>query len=149
MEGLALSGRTDLLHIGIGGGLGGDVNEEALRDLDLPPFTPPEGGGSTRGLGVRPRRHPGANDTAGKKEDPPEGPFILSEALPVVPAKLVRRILRAEYVDMAELLKGGREDGGCWRTVGRVSHTLVAGNLGGKSQISLAGYTASVCTQQW
>ena len=31
-------------------------------------------------------------------------PFILSEALPVMPAKLVKRILRGEYVDMAELL---------------------------------------------
>ena len=36
-------------------------------------------------------------------------PFVLSEALPVVPAKLVRRILRAEYVDMAELLKDNME----------------------------------------
>ena len=31
-------------------------------------------------------------------------PFVLSEALPVVPAKLVKRILRGEYVDMSELL---------------------------------------------
>ncbi len=38
-----------------------------------------------------------------------EGAFFLSEALPVVPAKLVRRILRAEYVDMAELLKDNME----------------------------------------
>ena len=36
-------------------------------------------------------------------------PFILSEALPVVPAKLVKRILRGEYVDMAELLKDNME----------------------------------------
>ena len=43
------------------------------------------------------------------KGDPPEGPFILSEAQPVIPAKLVRRILRAEYVDMAELLKDNME----------------------------------------
>ncbi len=43
-----------------------------------------------------------------------EGPFVLSEALPVVPSKLVRRILRAEYVDMAELLKDNMEAaGGC------------------------------------
>ncbi len=31
-------------------------------------------------------------------------PFILSEALPVVPAKLVKKIVRGEFVDMAELL---------------------------------------------
>lgn len=35
--------------------------------------------------------------------------FVLSEALPVVPAKLVRRILKAEYVDMSELLKDNME----------------------------------------
>lgn len=38
-----------------------------------------------------------------------EEPFILSEALPVVPAKLVQRILWAEYVGMAELLKDNME----------------------------------------
>ena len=32
-------------------------------------------------------------------------PFVLSEALPVVPFKLVKRIQRGEFVDMAELLK--------------------------------------------
>ena len=31
-------------------------------------------------------------------------PFILSEALPVVPIKLLKRIVKGEYVDMAELL---------------------------------------------
>ncbi len=36
-------------------------------------------------------------------------PFMLSEALPVVPAKLVRRIHRGEFVDMAELLKDNME----------------------------------------
>ena len=32
-------------------------------------------------------------------------PFVLSEALPSVPAKLVQCILKAEYVDMADLLR--------------------------------------------
>jgi len=36
-------------------------------------------------------------------------PFVLSEALPVVPPKLVRRIRRGEFVDMAELLKDNME----------------------------------------
>ena len=36
-------------------------------------------------------------------------PFILGEALPVVPAKLAKRILRGEYIDMAELLKDNIE----------------------------------------
>ena len=37
-------------------------------------------------------------------EKPVEKPFILSEGLPPVPYKLVTRIFRGEYVDMAELL---------------------------------------------
>lgn len=35
--------------------------------------------------------------------------FILSEALPIIPAKLVRRILKGEFIDMAELLKDNME----------------------------------------
>ena len=48
--------------------------------------------------------------TPKKAEVPPaETAFILSDALPVVPAKLVKRILKAEYIDMAELLKDNME----------------------------------------
>ena len=36
-------------------------------------------------------------------------PFILSDALPVVPPKLVKRIVKGEYVDMAELLNDNME----------------------------------------
>ena len=36
-------------------------------------------------------------------------PYFLGEALPVVPQKLVRRITRGEYVNMAELLKENLE----------------------------------------
>ena len=32
-------------------------------------------------------------------------PIVLSETLPVVPAKLVKKIMKGEFVDMAELLK--------------------------------------------
>lgn len=39
-----------------------------------------------------------------KREGTTYAPFVLSKALPVVSAKLVHRILRAEYIDMAELL---------------------------------------------
>ena len=35
--------------------------------------------------------------------------FILSEALPVVPARLVKRIEQAEFVDLAEFLKDNME----------------------------------------
>ena len=36
-------------------------------------------------------------------------PFILGEALPIVPTKLAEDILRGEYIDMAELLKDNIE----------------------------------------
>ena len=43
---------------------------------------------------------------ARKGEADPEGlPFVLSETLPIVPAKLVKKILKEEHVDMAEVLK--------------------------------------------
>ena len=33
-----------------------------------------------------------------------EGPFVLSKALPVIPAKLIRKVEKGEFVDMADLL---------------------------------------------
>ena len=35
------------------------------------------------------------------------GPFVVSEALPVIPPKILKRIWKGEFVDMAELLKDG------------------------------------------
>ena len=40
---------------------------------------------------------------------PTAKPFILSEVLPPVPAKIVTRILRGEFIDMAELLRDNLE----------------------------------------
>ena len=40
----------------------------------------------------------------GKGAEGPTKSFILSEGLPPVPAKLVVRILRDDFIDMAELL---------------------------------------------
>lgn len=39
----------------------------------------------------------------------PPQPFIVGEGLPAVTAKLVAKIQRREYVDMAELLKDNIE----------------------------------------
>ena len=44
-----------------------------------------------------------------KQKDVPLQPFIVGEGLPAVPAKLVAKIQRGEYVDMAELLKDNIE----------------------------------------
>ena len=54
---------------------------------------------------------PGEEST---KEETPKGtdssaPFVVGEGLPVIPAKLVAKIQRGDYVDMAELLKDNVE----------------------------------------
>ena len=36
---------------------------------------------------------------------PPATPFIVGEGLPVVPAKIVAKIQRGEFLDMVDLLK--------------------------------------------
>ena len=46
-------------------------------------------------------------DESGSGSSP--GPFFLSEGLPPVPAKLVAKIQRGDYVDMAELLRDNME----------------------------------------
>lgn len=45
-------------------------------------------------------------------QDKDKAPFILSEALRVVPAWLLKRIAKSDYVDMAELLKDNRKVSG-------------------------------------
>ena len=40
-------------------------------------------------------------------------PFVLGESLPVIPAKLVKKILRGDYVDMADPLKDNLETEWC------------------------------------
>lgn len=52
---------------------------------------------------------PVKDDKAKDTSEVQEGQFVISEALPVVPAKIVKRIKKGEYVDMAELLKDNME----------------------------------------
>ena len=44
-----------------------------------------------------------------RKEKTVQTPFILSGALPVVQAKMVKRILKGQFIDMCELLKDNME----------------------------------------
>ena len=90
-----------------GSGLGREPSLGDVEELALSTFTErstdrgqPEEGSLGGELGAA-----GSGDPriAAKAED--LHPYIISEALPVVPGKLVRRILSGEYVDMAELLK--------------------------------------------
>ena len=71
--------------------LGGEVNPEALKGLQLATFShpdsPSEGEVTARDREVSrlPTPKPGK-----KEESSPEAPFVLSKTLPVVPTKLVR-----------------------------------------------------------
>ena len=60
------------------------------------------GGGAGEEVG------PQANDSE-KTVEGPTKPFLLSEDLPPVPAKLVGRILKGDFIDMAELLRDNLE----------------------------------------
>ena len=84
---------------------------EAVRELGLPAFeTEPRSTaievseGETAGGAAA-----GAAAARKREVNPDTLPFVLSETLPVVPAKLVRKILSGEFVDMAELLKDNME----------------------------------------
>ena len=71
-----------------------------MKELNLPTFT------DTSTRGTEPEKLDLPAIPPKKVEGSAESAFILSETLPVVPAKLVKQIQKAEYVDMAQLLKG-------------------------------------------
>lgn len=86
---------------------------------------------------------------------PVVGPFILCENLPVVPVRLVKRILKGDYIDMAELLKNNME-AERWRAMvevgayapsiqGRVSRREVPDILSWLNCFSM--YAAVVCSK--
>ena len=96
--------------------MGGEPAGEVVRSLQLPVFgqTRTNEEGQTRaseeGQASGADPHAGTPVTGTKGGEAGEvAPFVLSEALPVVSGKLVRRILKAEYIDMAELLKDNME----------------------------------------
>ena len=86
---------------GAGNLLGEEADKMAVEDLKLPSF------GEKLVVEERVKsKEPPANESAGKGDGAEELiPFIVGESLPVVPAKLVKKILRGGFVDMADLLK--------------------------------------------
>ena len=64
-----------------------------------------DGGGADGGHLGRGRMEDPKKLETPKKGDATARPFIFSEGLPPVAAKLVARILRGDFVDMAELLR--------------------------------------------
>ena len=76
-----------------------------VPELDLPLFEAevPRGRLSTS---LGPPQPPGTEE---KGRDMEGAPFVLNSVLPVVPARLVRRIAKGDFVDMAELLRDNLE----------------------------------------
>ena len=82
-----------------------------MSQLQLPCFRHDQESSSTT-LPPKSTQPVGKDDSVkcdGSSDKLEPAPFILNEALPVVPAKLVKRILKGEYVDMCELLKDNIE----------------------------------------
>ena len=75
--------------------------------VDLPSFAS-EGAGaeSSRVAGMKTTGGPGAEGKASETENVP---FVLNSVLPVVPPRLVKKIVRGDFVDMAELLRNNLE----------------------------------------
>ena len=109
-----------------GTSLGHTLNPDAVENLGLQVFTATDGGdpavsgamasSSKEALaGVDgPREKPAtveleASAGGGKPKEQEHQPFVFSQGFPPVPAKLVGKILRLEFVDMAELLRDNIE----------------------------------------
>ena len=87
----------------VGGRLGAPLDPEEVRQLDLGTFSSFPGSPP----GVLPTECGCRSGTSKKVEE--TSPFILGEALRVVPTKLVRKIVQGDFVDMAELLQDNME----------------------------------------
>ena len=87
----------------VGGRLGVPLDPEEVRQLNMGTFSSSPGPLP----GVLPAECGSRSWTNKRVEE--TSPFILGEALPVVPQKLVRKIVRGDFVDMADLLRDNIE----------------------------------------
>ena len=79
--------------------------QSKVKELQLPVFNPSSGQGDS--AGKQAVELPRGDEDKGNEDIAPAlgaTSFILSESLPVVPAKLVKRIIKGDYLDMAEML---------------------------------------------
>ncbi len=93
--------------------LGSGLPPEAVTGLRLPAFAGEKDLGEREPQweehGVPAIHRPGKHDRERVRPSEEAPPFVLSEALPVVPGKLVKKIQSGDYVEMAELLKDNVE----------------------------------------
>ena len=86
--------------------LGGEGDPEVVRELRVPSF---ELVLETPAVELSKEVTRGVASARMREADPEWLAFVLSETLPVVPTKLVNKILKGEYVDMTKLLKDNKE----------------------------------------
>ena len=109
------------IHTGTEEALGDMPDGEAVEGLELPVITaveqqsvtvPQEVSGGGQEV-ISQEGHSGRGGDGGvnlpKTAEEAPKPFILSEGLPPIPAKLVGRIVRGEFIDMSELLRDNLE----------------------------------------
>ena len=90
------------------GGLGDPPDSDQVNALDLPVF--PVAGAVANDNAVATQEGEKEAVTVPERKKAEEArPFILAEALPVVPARIVKRILKGVFVDMAEFLRDNLE----------------------------------------
>ncbi len=135
----------------LGAELGLGVAPETIASLWLPAFAGEKDLGE-RAPQLEGHRHPtmhslGKHDRDKVRTSEEALPFVLSEALPVVPGKLVQRIQKGEYVEMAELLKDNMEAErrrAAAGDSGRLEEPIVK-----RCQILTAGSNVSVRMRRW
>ena len=94
----------------IGTELGNFPDTEVVQQLNLPVAEEvPEGGTPAQDEVVLPPPNTTQSGEGPSAKHATNKPFILSEGLPPVPFKLTEKILRGEFVDMAELLRDNLE----------------------------------------
>ena len=100
------------MYILAGGEPAGGTEESTLAQLRLPEFSK-DGVDGVSTPSTKPKlTTAGSHPSAGSESDllsTSVSPFVLSEGLPPVPAKLVAKIQKGDYVDMAELLRDNME----------------------------------------
>ena len=107
----ALCRNKDSCVHGAGNQLGDEVDEAALRNLGLHNFESTSTSKEDQKDGTT-AKTPEKGSKASSQESSGAvgvGPFILGESLPVVPEKLVKKILKGDFIDMADLLKDNLE----------------------------------------
>ena len=104
-----------LLVVYTGGDLGVMPDPTAVAELELPLVDDSSGGQApppVPDMGEKEKLEPEQErrcKTRGSGEEATAQPFVLSDSLAPVPAKLVAKILRGESVDIAELLRDNLE----------------------------------------